>query len=226
MQPYQPSMKKICFVPLFFIFSQVQAQSAHTSYWSIGINPLGIVETIPSIGMNMSYRISPRFEIWGETSLLVGNPYKIQGWKNLKGYRLIFQPRYYTGGEKRFFIAPEFRLKQYSYSSTGTFMNISGADTLYDYSYKGSQVLIGGAFVMGGQFILSKQHHLYLEVTAGIGSKQRFITRKNDLINYKYQEARNCFALAPHYDWDDTGAVYFPLGFRLTWKLNQRKQKL
>jgi Protein of unknown function (DUF3575) len=206
---------------LFCILFFCNAGTAQTkfSYWSVGINPFSPGESMSSIGPTIAYRVSPKLELWAETSFIFYNLYASNSWKNLNGYRFIFQPRYYMGRRKAFFIAPEFRLKQYSYTTSFTFINSTTADTLQNYSHKASQLLIGGAFVTGKQVLLSRRHNLYLELTAGIGAKQRYIKRKNIPAGYKYYQQSGGFGLAPHYEWDNDGTPYFPVGLRLTWKL-------
>jgi Protein of unknown function (DUF3575) len=191
------------------------------SYWSVGVNPLGLIEVIPAVGPCVSYRLSPAFEFWGETSYLFGGPNRIEDWKNLNGYRLIFQGRYYPGKKKRFFIAPEFRLKHYTYNSKTSFINSTSSDTLNNYPYHGSQWLTGGALVFGNQFVLSRSHQLYLEVTAGVGSKLRRITRSRVPAGYQYFAPFPDHAFSIGYNDDNRNDPYVPLGFRLIWKLNR-----
>jgi len=212
-------MKKISLLPLLLFCTYINAQSKK-SYWSAGLNPLGVIEVIPAIGPCFSYRISPRFEVWSEASYLFGGPNRIYDWQHLKGYRFILQPRFYTKRGSMFFIAPEFRLKHYSYKATGSFINSTIGDTLNSFPYQGSQVLIGGAFVVGGQIVLSRRHHLYLEITGGIGSKVRHIKRAKVPADYHYYYyRRNAFSTG----YNDDGRIdpYVPLGFRLIWKLNR-----
>jgi len=189
------------------------------SYWSIGFNPLSLAESMSSIGPSVAYRLSPAIELWAEGSIIFNNLYKMEDWKNLRGYRFIFQPRFYVGRSKKIFITPEFRLKHYSYNSTGTFINSNTVDTLDNYAHKASQTLIGGAFVAGTQLNLSKRKNFLLEVTAGIGAKQRNIKRKSIPSGYEYFLQTGGFGLKPHYEYDNDGTPYFPLGFRLVWKL-------
>jgi hypothetical protein len=214
-------MKKIYLLPLLFLFTQLHGQSYRSPYWSIGVNPLGVIEPMSVIGPCFSYHVLPRIELWGEISYLFKNLYLTNELKNMRGYRFIFQPRYYTDNSKTIFIAPEFRLKQYSYNASATFINSTTADTLTNFPYRGSQVLAGGAFILGGQIVLSKQNHLYLEITAGIGGKQRYIKRKNVPAGYTYEVQNGGFGFNPHYDRNNDGTPYIPLGFRLIWKLNQ-----
>ena len=122
------------------------------------------------MGPCFSYHLSPSFEFWSEVSYVFGGPDRIEDWKRLSGFRFILQARYYPGKRKTFFIAPEFRLKHYTYNSTASFLNTTTSDTLNTYPFHGSQWLTGGALVFGNQFVLSRRHQLYLEVTIGAGS--------------------------------------------------------
>ena len=175
-----------------------------------------------SVGPSVSYRFSPRVELWSEASFIFKNLYANDYWKNLKGFRFIFQPRIYLNKTGTFFMTPEFRIKQFSYNSSLTFINKTTTDTLWDYSHESSQVLIGGGLVFGHQFALSKQHNFFMEITFGVGGKQRYIQRKNIPQGYQYYPETGGFGLRPHYEWNNDGTGYFPFGLRLFWKLNQR----
>lgn len=201
------------------VFASTASAQKKYGYWSIGFNPLSMGESMSSAGPCMAYRISPRVELWGETSFIFYNLYQLTKWQNLKGYRFIFQPRYYTGKKRTFFVTPELRIKQFSYNTALDFINASIPDTLKNYPHKSAQFLIGGALVFGKQFVLSLRHHLFLEITAGVGAKQRYITRKNIPAGYEYKITQGGFGLQPHYEWNNDGTPYFPLGVRLIWKL-------
>lgn len=212
---------------LLFLLSVIctcndSSSQTNYSYWSIGVNPFSPGESMSSIGPCVSYRVSPGLELWGETSFIFRNLYVNDYWKNLRGFRFIFQPRVFINKRKTFFITPEFRLKQFSYNSALTFINKATVDTLWNYSHKASQVLVGGAFVLGDKFVLSERHHLYIEINMGIGAKQRYINRKNIPAGYKFYVAMGGFGLAPHYEWDNDGTAYFPMSLRLIWKLNEQ----
>lgn len=216
-------MRKIYLLPLLLLFcTQIHAQSKR-SYWSVGVNPFGFIEIFPTIGPCLSYRLSPRFELWSEGSYVFNGSYKVTNWKNLKGFRFIFQPRFYTDRSKTFFIAPEFRLRHYSYNATASFINSTTSDILNDYPYKGAQLLVGGALVIGDQTVLSRRRHLYLEVTAGIGARQRHIKRNNVPAGYSYYHYVRPFSfnLFSFYEDNNIMEPYAPLGFRLLWKLNR-----
>ena len=210
-----------CIICVLVFASTASAQKKYDR-WSIGFNPLSMGESMSSVGPCIAYRISPRVELWGETSFIFYNLYQLTNWQHLKGYRFIFQPRYYTGEKRSFFIAPEFRIKHFSYTTALDFINSAIPDTLRQYAHKSSQLLVGGALVLGKQLILSSRHHLFLEITAGVGAKQRYITRKNIPAGYEYKITLGGFGLQPHYEWDNDGTPYFPVGFRLIWKLNRK----
>lgn len=211
-------MRRLILLPLLILSVFAGAQKGDR-YWSIGINPFGVGESMSSLGPCTAFRFSPGFELWAEGSYIFHNLYNIHDWKNMSGYRLIFQPRYYVGKDRTLFITPEFRLKQFSYTTATPFVNKATNDTLYDYTHRASQVLIGGAFVIGSQFVLSERKKIFLEVTAGLGGKLRFINRKNIPEGYEYEVQSGGFGLAPHYNWDNDGTPYFPLGLRLMWRL-------
>lgn len=145
-------------------------------------------------------------------------------WKNMRGFRFILQPRYYMGINKGFFLAPEFRLKQYSFDDQLTLVNKATGAVLSNYEFPESQVLVGGAIVAGQQVILSKKNHLVLEITAGIGAKQRFIKRKQLPGGYDYYPDMRGFGLAPHYEYNNDGTPYFPAALRIIWMINASRK--
>lgn len=211
-------MKRVYLLPLFFLYTAVCGQAIYPR-WNVGVNPLSVIESMPSIGPCVSYRFSQKLEAWGETSVIFGNLYAKSLGTNVSGYRFIVQPRFYPGKKHLFFIAVEFRLKQYSYNSSGTFINHSTNATLQNFPYKASQVLPGWAFVFGKQMIMSQNHHLYLDLTVGFGSKQRNITIKNKPAGYEYNYV-SPRSYVPQYGANNTESVYFPVGVRLMWRLN------
>lgn len=140
-------MKIICLLTLALCCSQLKAQdSTHNrdrNYWSIGINPFGIIEPESNAGPCFSYRLSAVMELWSETSLIFDSYNTPSGWHHLSGYRFIFQPRFYITPAKDFFVAAGFRLKHYRYNTTGNFINKAAGDTLPGYRHTVSQSLPG-----------------------------------------------------------------------------------
>lgn len=193
-------------------------------YWTAGLNPLGPGESLSSIGPCAGYRVSPVIGFWAEGSYIFYNLYKVAGWEKVRGYRFLFQPRYYLGSERRLFLAPELRIKNFSYQAVLSFVNKATGDTLPHYRHRASQFLLGGALVIGIQTRLPGRGNFFLELTAGIGGKMRYIKRRNIPPGYSFEVQRGGFGLAPHYEWDHDGTPYVPLGARLTWKLNRRHQ--
>ena len=58
-----------------------------------------------------------------------------------------------------------------------------------------------------------------MELTAGIGGKQRYIKRKGIPSGYDYIVGSGGFGLAPHYEYNNDGTVYYPLACRVIWEL-------
>lgn len=187
--------------------------------WAVGVNPFSPVESLSSLGPSASLRVSPGFELWAEGSFIFHNLYGIANWDRVRGYRFIFQPRLFMGAERRFFLAPELRIKRFSYGVSLPFINETTADTLYGFYHKARQFQIGGALVMGVRTVLSEKHRLYMETTAGVGGRQRFIRRIGIPSGYAYTPVTNGWGLSPHYEWHKEGLPYFPIGFRLIWLL-------
>ncbi len=189
--------------------------------WYAGVNPLSMAEPQTSVGPAFERRFSERIGVWGEVSYLFYNAYLNVDRKKLQGFRIIFQPRLYTSRRRTFFITPEIRLKNFSYKTGGTFINNVTADTLLNFNHKVNQFLIGGAFVMGKQFVLNRSNGFTLELTAGIGGRHRFINRKNTPAGYNYFQPKRAFGLSPDYESDNIGGPYFPLGIRFMWRIGK-----
>lgn len=189
--------------------------------WSIGLNPLGLAESQMSIGPAVAYHFSKRVQIWTEASFIFANAYMPDQWKAMKGFRFILQPRYYLGESREIFITPEFRMKRFSFQNTLSFINDANRDTLHNFPFRERQLLIGGAVVVGKRYRLLRNNTFGLEVTAGLGAKQRLIKRKNIPTGYRYDNyQKSAFALSPAYEEHNAGNVLFPLAARLVWKLN------
>lgn len=188
--------------------------------WSLGVNPLSLAESQLSLGPCAGYRFNERLGLWSEASFIFANSYMPEEWKSMKGLRFILQGRYYLAGRKKFFLAPEFRIKSFSFNNRLTFVNDHSFDTLSNFSFREKQVLAGGALVIGRQIRISRNGKLFLETTFGIGGKQRFITRKNVPEGYKADLRRGVDGgLSPNYEYELNGTVYFPASCRIMWNL-------
>ncbi|MBI3138984.1 MAG: hypothetical protein HYZ15_10395 [Sphingobacteriales bacterium] len=239
-------MKKIILIAFILAMHRSEAQQK-SPYWTAGFNPLGPVESLSSLGPCVGYRISPAFGFWTEGTYIFHNLYKIAGWEKVRGYRFLFQPRFYSGGkshsgrrkkvarslfqprfysggEQRIFLTPELRIKNFSYQAVLPFINKATGDTLQQYRHRASQFQLGGALVLGVQTRLPGRRNFFLELTAGIGGKLRYIKRKNIPAGYAVELQQRGFGLAPHYEWDNDSTPYVPLGLRLTWELARRHQ--
>ena len=165
-----------------------------------------------------------KIDLFAEASYIFKSSYLLpRDWSNLKGYRFLFQPRYFLGDDRDFFLAGEFRLKHQSFLNKGklSFTNdVNSRDTFSISNFRESQNLIGGAILFGKQLSLEDRERFFFEITAGIGVKQRIINYKNNVPdNYKNNllELRG-YALAPSYQRPET-TFYLPIALRLFWKL-------
>jgi hypothetical protein len=89
----------------------------------------------------------PRFEVWSEASYLFGGPNKIYDWQHLKGYRFILQTPVLYQEKQHVLYCTGFPVKSITPITVRGHSLISTiGDTLNNFPYEGSQVLIGGAF--------------------------------------------------------------------------------
>jgi len=196
---------------------QLNAQSPSPG-WQVGVNPFSIFEPLSNFGPCAEIRVSPTVCFWAEASYIFRNQYDLKDWQRVKGFRFIFQPRFYIGRGRSFFLAPEFRLKRFNYSIALSFENMQTGDTLNNYFHRATQAQTGGGLVLGISRWLSRKNNLTFEMTGGLGAKSRQITRHNIPAGYRFEHGTGGFGLAPHYEWDNDLAIYFPVAIRLVWK--------
>lgn len=163
-------------------------------------NPLGLLEPQITIGFGAGTRITPRSEFFTEVAYLGRNPvYKYDELKFYHGVRLLMQYRYhflqqwrpiinlgrfteYQRERRRrnqFFMGVEFRIKPVNFSAYNNFENKTTAATLDKFQYKANSLSLGGAILFGETYRLSKNENWLLELTAGIGAKQKSVKYKN-----------------------------------------------
>jgi hypothetical protein len=168
----------------------------------------------------VSYSFSPKIELWSEASYIFSNIYIFPDWRQVRGYRFIFQPRFYTGKNHLFFVAAEFRLKHFTYKTYDNFINPSNMDTLTNFHYTGSQLLSGGAVLIGGTIPIGRKDRLFLEMTFGLGSKLRKVKMENVPKGFEKLYDQRSYAFNVEYDINNANLFYMPLGIRLKWKLS------
>lgn len=208
---------------LSFLLASILPVSSQVSQpgWSLGVNPFSLFEPLANIGPCAELRVSPAVGFWAEASYIFRKQYQLNEWQRVRGVRFQFQPRFYLGKRRVFFIAPEFRLKRFNYSVALDFVNEQTQDTLMNFFHRATQVQTGGGLVMGIRGWLSRRHLLMVELTGGMGAKNRQITRDNIPAGYRYEYTWGGFGLKPHYELDNDVAVFFPCSIRLVWKLNR-----
>jgi hypothetical protein len=215
------------FVKKFLVLAFLLASILHASSqmnkpgWSIGVNPFSLFEPLSNLGPCAEIRVSPAVGCWAEASYILRSQYQLNDWKQVRGARILLQPRFYFSKRREFFIAPEFRLKWFNYSVGLDFVNDQTRDTLMNYFHRATQVQIGGGLVMGIRGWLSRRHQLMVELTGGLGAKNRQIIRHDIPAGYQFVYNWRGFGLTPHYELDNDVAVFIPGSIRLIWKLNR-----
>jgi hypothetical protein len=232
----------VCFL-LFLACLQSTAQStgktstafSHTGsekYFSF--NPFGLLEGEMAIGAGFGNRFSERSEYFSELSYLGQNPLYEEGLASLHGFRLIVQYRYYFLQQWRPvfnwqlqrkrarthpFIGLEFRTKPYDFSGTNHFINSAAADTLMNYRYKARATILGGAVVLGATRNIRTNGRFKIEITIGVGVKQKLVRFKNVPQDYQPLIIRSV-------DWgfptmyESVTAPYIPIAIRLRYVIS------
>ncbi len=171
-----------------FLFAQTKKEqlvsSPHNVY--ITFNPLGIAELQSTFGAGIHLPFNNRITFFTEIAAVFKNPvYKNPD--DIKfGLRNITQFRYYSKTRKRStsFIALEARIKYYSFNNVRTFINEVIKDTLKQVSHTAVALSVGGGIVFGSRFPLSKNQKWQMELTAGIGVKNKSVFFRNINNNY------------------------------------------
>jgi len=199
-------------------------------------NPLALAEPQMAIGAGFGNRFSERSEYFTELSYLFKTPFYSYQANSLKGVRFLSQYRYHFFGTGRplinsgfkkerktkhnRFIGAEFRLKMYNFSGKNTFVNNNSHDTIINISYKANAVSLGGAIVFGSTYNISKSGKLKIEITAGIGAKQKFVHFKDIVKDYEIIIQRKPDGLAPPYIYEAVGMPYIPCTIRLRYLID------
>jgi hypothetical protein len=197
------------------------------SYFSF--NPFGLIEPQVAIGAGYGNRFTERSEYFTELSY-VGNNY-IYGnlLSKLDGARLIMQYRYHFLQQwkpllnfhfriKKIktdpFMGIEFRLKGYHFWDRNSFINPITHDTLSNVLYSANVLSIGGGVVFGRTFSISSNDRWKLELTAGIGGKQKFVTLKDHPAGYA-PSVNKRIDLGPPDIFEAVGMPYVPCTIRV-----------
>ena len=190
--------------------------------WSIGVNPFSIFEPQSTLGPSVSYRFDDKFVLWVELGYILKNSIILPTIrKDLKGFRMITQPRYYINNRKTRFIALDFRFKNYSYTNTSgiDFKDFNTSNVIHISNFKQTQNVFGIAFILGKQYNLF--NNFFLESNIGLGVKFRKVNLHNNIPS-NYTQLDNI----GRHDGDKINynrngiSVYVPLSIRFFWELN------
>jgi hypothetical protein len=204
----------------------------------LSFNPFGLAELQMAIGIGFSKHYSPRSEHFTEFSYITKTPFYNPDWKELNGIRFLLQYRYHFVDNKKRradnksysrqirkahtpFLGLEFRIKTYNFSSGDNFVNKSTNDTLSNFIYRANAISFGGAVLFGYSFNIGLNGRWSIELTAGIGAKNKSVTYKNlpggyNIINYSLQGG---FGLKPPAINEPVGMPYFPCTMRIRYSL-------
>jgi hypothetical protein len=224
------------------VFSQVKKNNLHAAFMEkdkyFSINVLSMAEPMFAFGPSFGNRFTERSEYFFEAAYVAKSPfYDWQDISRLHGARLLAQYRYHflqqwrplinfgkanrrRRERQQSFIAAEFRYKPFSFSSKGNFVNPFTLDTLINVPFSAGTNTFGGALLFGGTLNLSANEKWKLEITAGIGGKQRIVNLKSIPSGYRvYRELQKEGPVFPLLQ-EETGAPYFPCTIRLRYIIN------
>jgi hypothetical protein len=196
------------------------------------VNFFSIAEPQFAFGPSFGNRFSERSEYFLELAYVAKTPfYDWHSFEKLRGVRMILQYRYhflqqwrplinFGNGFRRMrekhqpFIGVEFRLKPISFTTTGNFINTTVNDTLYGYPFSANAFTCGGALIFGQTFNLSANEKWKLELTMGIGAKQRNVKLKTVPAGYKVLPRERVAFQTPLLQ-EETGGPLIPFAVRL-----------
>lgn len=188
---------------------------------TITCNIFGIAEPQAAIGIGLDNIITQRSGYFTEMSYIFKAPFYKAPDDITGGYRFIAQYRYYLKWNKNwhYFLGPEFRIKQYGFKGIIPTININ-TGSYKNLPYRANAFSIGGAFLAGLSFPLSKNKKWQGEMTLGIGAKQKFVKFKNIPEEYKINTETRHDGLRPPAVYEAVGMPYFPIAIRLKYLLN------
>jgi hypothetical protein len=204
----------------------------------ISFNFLSLVEPQFAIGPSAGWRFTERSEFFVEAAYVVQSPFHDNTeYSKLRGSRLLVEYRYhFLGTRKRIFPLLPFRsngrklesfigiqgmLKPVKFNAKATFINPVLNDTLSNYSFNANANTAALAVTWGSVINLSSNEKWKLEISIGIGGKDRKVKLKSIPDGYKRPAdigLREWLYIPPLYE--NTGGLHIPFGLRLRYLLD------
>lgn len=201
----------------------------------ISLNLLSAAEPQVPLGLSAGARLTERTEIFTEASYITRSPiWDLKEPHRLSGARFLLQYRYHflqrwkpllgirSARRSRYepFAGIEGRWKPVSFQYTSDLVHISNPDTLRSFPVRGRANTFGLALIMGQTFQLSSNGNWQLELTAGVGGKERKVRLKNVPQGYQSITALNREWLYIPPIEASVSSVTFPLALRLRYRIN------
>jgi hypothetical protein len=191
---------------------------------ALTFNALALAEPQAAAGLGFSNNVTARSGYFTELSYIFKAPFYRGADPVTGGYRWLLQYRYspLKNHRRNYFWGAEFRLKGYGFTGKNTFINKASNDTLSRFSYKANATSAGGAVLFGAIFNLTKSSLWKMEMTAGIGAKQKFVKYKNLPEGYELYVSpfnRKPDALRPPEIDEAVGMPYFPIAIRVRYHI-------
>jgi hypothetical protein len=152
--------------------------------WLLSWNPLGLLEPSMAIGIGIGYHPNINLEIWSETSLLRNVLFPSAG--STSGMRQILQFKRFISKDPRFFVAAEIRYIFFTYHSSDNFRNSSVPETPLSLSNTSDHYVFGAGLQAGYRRPITNDSRLILELTAGLGIKNKIIRWNGVPAGYEY----------------------------------------
>ena len=143
--------------------------------WTVSLNPAGLLELPSAIGAGIGWRLNEKVELWSETSLL--RNWVVPVGYSLTGIRQILQVKRFIDKRDVFFLAAEIRYKSYTFGDSTNFYNLLTRDTLINDHYHERIFFWGVGLQLGVRLPISKNGRLQLDMSAGLGIKEKTINK-------------------------------------------------
>ena len=210
-----------------------QTKLRHQNETYFSFNPFGLLEPQIAVGFGFGKRFSLRSEYFTELSYLNKNPLYNENINSFRGIRFLAQYRYHflqrwesirlRSKEKiaklNPFIGFEFRLKRFQFSDKANFVDQSTRDTLSNFLYTANATSLGGAVVFGHSYDVSGNGKWKIEISAGVGVKQKLVNIVNPTSGYTVMVLRKVDWGFPN-KYESVSTPYFPFAIRLQYVIH------
>lgn len=170
------------------------------------------MEPKAAVGLGVGYAFSRRWELWSETSRL---QHLLLTPESSSGIRQILQMKYFPSQRTpNLFLAAEVRYKDYQYSRTGNFYNVS-TNVYLNVPLTQHNRFWASALQAGVRQAIGKKSNLYVEATIGMGYRHMLFMRETGApAGLQHFEGKSLDL--------ESVDIYYPGSIRLVWAFGKK----